>query len=176
MNTHQRSVSGLLNVVTQMPEWNLAIFALLLNFPWEILQAPLFLGMAEAPFSEVVKGCAQGALGDAVIILIGYGSVSLFARDRRWVMAPSHRQLAGFILIGVLITAVIEWLATRGSWVQNWTYSPAMPVLPGIGLGLAPLLQWVVLPPLVVWFVRRQLGGIEQPGLARAAQYRPPSL
>ena len=146
-----------LRAVTGMPEWNVAIFALLLNFPWEVLQAPLFAGMAEAPFFEAIKGCSQGTLGDMVIMLIAYEGVSLVARSRAWVLTPSRRHLALFIAIGVSITAVIEGLATRGHWVQNWTYSPNMPVVPGVNIGVTPLLQWVVLPLLVVWFVRRQL-------------------
>jgi hypothetical protein len=32
-----------------------------------------------------------------------------------------------------------------------------MPVVPLLEVGLSPLLQWIVLPPLIVWFVRRQL-------------------
>ena len=148
-----------LRAVAGMPEWNVAIFALLLNFPWEVLQAPLFAGMAEAPFSQAIKGCAQGTLGDMVIMLIAYGAVSLTARSRAWVAAPTGRQRALFIAIGVLITAVIEWLATRGHWVQNWFYSSNMPVIPGVNIGVAPLLQWVVLPPLAIWFVRRQIQG-----------------
>jgi hypothetical protein len=32
-----------------------------------------------------------------------------------------------------------------------------MPRLPVIGTGLLPLLQWLVIPPLVLWFVRRQI-------------------
>ena len=146
-----------MRAVTLIPEVNVAIFALLLNLPWEILQASLFVGMAEAPFAEAIKGCTQGTLGDGVIMLLAYWSVSLFARKRRWILAPSGRQLALFIAIGVSITAVIEWLATRGHWVGSWTYSKEMPVLPGLDIGLSPLLQWVVLPLLVVWFVRRQL-------------------
>ena len=146
-----------LRAVTGMPEWNVAIFALLLNFPWEVLQAPLFAGMAEAPFFEAIKGCSRGTLGDMVIMLIAYEGVSLVARRRDWVLAPDRRQLALFIAIGVSITAVIEGLATRGHWLQNWTYSPNMPVVPGVNIGVTPLLQWVVLPLLVVWFVRRQL-------------------
>ena len=51
----------------------------------------------------------------------------------------------------------IEWLATSGHWVQSWSYLPAMPLLPGTGIGVAPLLQWVLLPLLTVWYVRRQL-------------------
>jgi hypothetical protein len=32
-----------------------------------------------------------------------------------------------------------------------------MPVVPGVGIGLSPLIQWLALPPLVIWLVRRQL-------------------
>lgn len=142
-----------------MPELNVAIFALLLNLPWEVLQARLFVGMADAPYAEAILGCVQATLGDMIIMLLAYGAVAVGASSRRWVLAPSGRQLAWFIGIGVLITAVIERLATSGRWVESWSYSPAMPVLPGIGIGLVPLLQWVLLPPLVVWFVRRQLTG-----------------
>lgn len=34
-----------------------------------------------------------------------------------------------------------------------------MPVVPVIGIGALPLLQWVLLPPLILWFARRQLAG-----------------
>ena len=143
--------------LTGTPEMNLAIFALLLNFPWEILQAPLYAGMAQAPHSQVTKSCLQASVGDAVIMLLAYGAVAVVARSRRWVVAASRWQLALFTLIGVAVTAAIEWLATRGHWIGNWNYLPAMPLVPGTGIGLVPLLQWVVLPLLTVWFVRRQL-------------------
>ena len=142
------------------PEFNVAVFALLLNFPWEILQVRLFAGMASAPYSEAIIGCLQATFGDLVIVLLAFEAVALAARNRRWVLAPSGRQLAVFVGIGVSITAVIEWLATNGHWVQSWTYSPAMPVLPQVGIGLSPLLQWVLVPLLLVWFVRRQLAGV----------------
>ena len=51
---------------------------------------------------------------------------------------------------GSLIIAVIEWLAMRGHWMQGWNYLPAMPLLPGTGIGVAPLLQWVLLPLLTL--------------------------
>ena len=42
-----------------------------------------------------------------------------------------------------------EWLNinVRGSWA----YSDLMPVVPVIGTGLAPLLQWVIVPTLALW-------------------------
>jgi hypothetical protein len=32
-----------------------------------------------------------------------------------------------------------------------------MPLLPGLNIGIVPIMQWILILPLVVWFVRRQL-------------------
>jgi len=142
--------------LTATPEFNLAVFKLLLNFSWEVLQAPLFEGMSAAPHSDVISACLQATLGDVVIMLLAHASVAAVTRHRSWVLAPSRREAAAFVAVGVAITALIEWLATRGHWAQTWAYSSAMPLIPGIGVGLSPLLQWVVVPPMVLWFTRRQ--------------------
>lgn len=152
----EHAATRLARALAAAPEFNLAVFALLLNFPWEVLQAPLFEGMAAAPHSAVIRACSQATLGDAVILLLAHASVVVVTRRRRWVFAPSWRDVAGFVAVGVGITAVIEWLATRGHWAQTWAYSSAMPVIPGVGIGLSPLLQWVIVPPIVLWFARRQ--------------------
>lgn len=151
------AASRAVGVVTGTPEFNVATFSLLLNFAWEILQAPLYAGMAGMPHAQVTKVCLQATFGDVLIMLLAYGAVAVAARSRRWIVAASGWQLAWFVAIGVVITAGIEWLATRGHWVQSWNYLPAMPLVPGTGIGLAPLLQWVLLPLPTVWFVRRQL-------------------
>lgn len=156
----------LLRASTATPEFNLAVFALLLNFPWEVLQAPLFEGMATAPHSAVIGSCLRATLGDTVIVLLAHASVAAVTRRRHWVLAPSWREVAGFAAVGVAITTVIEWLATRGHWAQTWVYSSAMPLIPGIEIGLSPLLQWVIVPPIALWFVRRQSerhGAVDEP-------------
>ncbi|WP_162899861.1 hypothetical protein [Halomonas sp. JS92-SW72] len=43
---------------------------------------------------------------------------------------------------------------------DRWQYGELMPTLPLLGTGLAPLLQWLLLPPLIVWLARRQLLGV----------------
>jgi hypothetical protein len=144
--------------VTDTPELNVVAFALLLNFAWEILQAPLYSGMADMAHAQVTKACLQATVGDAVIMMLAYGGVAVAARSRRWIVAAKGWQLALFLSIGVSITAAIEGLATRGCWIGSWNYLPTMPLVPGTGIGLVPMLQWVVLPLLTVWFVRRQLG------------------
>lgn len=141
------------------PEAGIALFALLVNFPWEMLQAPLFAGHAEAPHLVVVLSCLQATVGDAAIMLVAHGLASWFAGDRRWFLAPTAADLARFSTTGIIVTSGIEWLATRGWWVQSWSYSALMPVVPGLGVGLAPLVQWFILPPLVAWLARRHLHG-----------------
>lgn len=138
-------------------EFNVVMFALLLNLPWEILQAPLFAGMADAPFADAIQGCARGTAGDAVILLLAYWTVSAIAGSRQWILDPSNGQLTLLVVPGVVVTLAIESLATRGYWVHTWGYARTMPVVPVIEVGITPLIQWGILPLLVAWFVRRQL-------------------
>lgn len=154
--THmQATVRGLV----ASPEVTLGIFALLLNFPWEMLQAPLFADMRSSQHAAATLACLQATLGDMVIMLLAHAVVALRARDRRWILAATGKQLMGFVAVGLSITVLIEWLATRGLWVSNWTYAETMPLFPGTGVGLVPMLQWLLLPLLAVWFTRRQLVG-----------------
>jgi hypothetical protein len=148
---------GTVDAALEAPEFNVVLFALLLNFAWEVLQAPLYAGMADMPHALVTRACVQATLGDAVIMLSAHGTVAVMARSRRWIVAPRGWQLALFVSIGVSITSAIEWVATRGYWIVQRTYLPTMPLVPGAGIGLVPLLQWVVLPLLTVWLVQRQL-------------------
>ncbi len=159
----------LLRTLGATPEFNLVLFALLLNLPWELLQVPLFEGMGSAPHSVVIRACLQATLGDAVIMLLAHAGVAAVTRRRRWMLAPCGREVAGFAAVGFTITAVIEWLATRGHWSQTWAYSSAMPVIPGVEIGLSPLLQWAIVPPVTIWFVLRQCA---QPGSVDE-QHRP---
>jgi len=57
------------------------------------------------------------------------------------------------LVIGFTYTVFSEWLNTevRGSWA----YADIMPVLPVIGTGLTPLLQWIVVPIFALRWARR---------------------
>jgi len=137
------------------PETNVAIFAFLLNLPWELAQVPLFAGMPSARHWAAILVCGRATLGDAVIALVAFWGVALAGGGRAWVLAPTPGLVGGFMAVGVLVTIGMERLATRV--LGRWAYAEAMPVIPLLEVGLSPMLQWVVLPPLIVWFVRRQL-------------------
>ncbi len=108
---------------TELPEFNVAVFALLLNYPWEFSQVPLFAGMADAPHWTAIRRCAMAALGDIVIMLIAYRFVAVIARSRHWIAAPTVTHLTMFVAVGVTITVLIEQLALRGWWFESWGYS-----------------------------------------------------
>jgi hypothetical protein len=138
-----------------IPELNVAIFALLLNLPWEFWQVPLFREMSTQEHWEGVKACTFAAGGDAGIEVAAYWAGAFAARDRRWILAPRTGIVAIFIAFGLAATLVFEWLATEV--FHRWAYGGRMPLIPLIGIGIMPALQWLVIPLLCVWFVRRQL-------------------
>lgn len=143
--------------LTDCPEFNVLVFSLLLNFPWELMQVPLFLGMRESTHGVAIKACTFATLGDGVITLLAYWGGSLLVQDRRWIARPRWVPILAMIGIGVAITVLLERWAIVSDW--GWRYAETMPVVPMLGVGLTPMLQWVILPPLLVWFVKRQLAG-----------------
>ena len=69
---------------------------------------------------------------------------------------PSSRKLAVFLAVGLALTVAAEFYATEVA--GRWSYADAMPTLPVLGTGLTPLLQWIVVPLLVVSLGRRVIG------------------
>lgn len=148
--SHQRGI-------TYWPEFCIAVFSILLNWPWEFLQVPFCSGMPTAEHWEGIKTCSRAALGDAVIMLVAYWAAAAVA-GRYWLLRPTVLSVAIFVGVGVAITVVIERLAVSGGWIATWAYSERMLMVPLLGIGLLPFMQWIVLPPLVLWFSKRQLG------------------
>ena len=130
-------------------------FAFLLNLAWEFWQVPFFRDMAALSHWEGIKQCSLATLGDALIMVAAFRLAARQGRGRDWYLAPSRREMGVFLATGVAATVLFEALATRV--LGQWQYGAAMPVVPFLGTGLVPIAQWLVLPPLVLWFVRRQL-------------------
>jgi hypothetical protein len=116
---------------------------------------PLFAGMPQSGHWQAIQICAQATGGDVVIALLAYWAVSAWVQSGRWILSPRASQVVAFVAIGVAITVVMEWLATH--MLGRWAYADTMPIVPVLDVGLAPVLQWVLVPLLIVWFVRRQL-------------------
>jgi hypothetical protein len=69
-------------------------------------------------------------------------------------LAIVHCTLGDMLLLGPGYTIFSEWLNTT---LFRWSYSELMPTLKiaGTEIGLSPLLQWLLLPPLALFLARR---------------------
>ena len=126
-----------------------AALALVLNLIWEIVQLPLYTLWQSASAASLAWAVVHCTLGDG-LIAVGSFILALFAlQDPDW---PASRPWSGgaiAIAYGLSYTAYSEWHNVYQTGA--WAYSPAMPLV--FGIGLAPLLQWLVVPSLaiVIW-------------------------
>ena len=109
----------------------------------------------EQPYPAILQLAALATFGDVVLTLIAYGAVAAVARDQDWLRSPSRRQMLLLVASGLAMTVVLEALMVY-VWAR-WAYQPVMPLV--FGIGLAPLVQWMLLPPLTLWLARRHLEG-----------------
>ena len=125
------------------------------NLVWETAQMPLYTLWRTSSVVSIAFAVIHCTVGDVLIAgALLVGSLLLFgAAD--WPHGRFRSVAAMTVTLGIAYTIYSEHLNT----VRNaWTYSDRMPVLPGLGTGLAPLAQWVVVPVLafsamrsVVW-------------------------
>ena len=145
------------NKILNAPELHISIFAFLLNFVWELLQISLFAGAADFQYYQLILHCTKATFGDVVISLFAFAGACLVTRSRMWIISMNKSGVASFLAIGLVITIVFELLATGP--LNRWEYSELMPMVPIIGVGVSPVAQWVILPLLQLWFVKRQIIG-----------------
>lgn len=115
---------------------------------------------SEFTCTDVVNNCTQATVGDVGISLAAFGTVAVLSKSRRWILQPNWWQVGVFILVGIIITIIFEALAT--GVLNRWKYADIMPTLPLFGTGFLPLLQWLIIPPLITWFVKRQLSSVKR--------------
>ncbi len=142
---------------TSPPELPFVLFAFLLHFAWEMLQAPLWVGMAEMPHWQAARACTVATLGDVIIALVAFWAGAVVAQTRRWLLSPKHRAVIAYVLVGLVLTVAYEYLATGP--LGRWEYTASQPRLPWIGTGIAPVLQWLTLPFATLWLARAHCWG-----------------
>lgn len=140
------------------PETNIFLFAFLLHFVWELLQLPLF-SLSELTAWETILHCTRATFGDVVITYAAFLGTAWVARSRDWIVQGHRGATALFIAIGLVITVVFERLATGP--LNRWVYAESMPIIPVLEVGASPVLQWIVLPMVLLWIMRRQLLGAQ---------------
>lgn len=139
-------------------ETNLFLFAFLLNFVYEVWQAPYYEFYGSPSLADKINDLTHCTFGDGVIILFSSLVVSWLVRSRYWVLNPTWKLTLLFTSVGVVITLVLE------TYRVNVSKAYGVPILavPGLGISLLAVLQWIVLPPLVLYLARRQMLGYQK--------------
>ncbi len=116
-----------------------------LHFAWEMAQHNLYLLMHSMPFWRATAFCARATAGDLVITTIAFSAAAM-SGGRHW---PLLRQRLSptliFLTVGILLTVGSEIYAVS---TGRWAYDERMPQI--FGIGLSPLLQWIVIPLLEI--------------------------
>ena len=129
-----------------------AVWALLLNLAWEVAQLPFYAFAPGTRPLEIAWDVVHCTAGDVGIALGSFGAAALATRDVQWPMKQPWLGLAIAIGVGLVWTVHSEW---QNVYVRlAWSYAPSMPTISGVGL--LPLLQWLVLPPLVLLATRHR--------------------
>ena len=127
----------------------------MLSLGWEIAQLPLYTLWKQATPAYMAFAVAHCTVGDVLIGALALMlSLQLFRTDspKQW---PRGRIAVLTVIAAVSYTALSEWINTVA--LRNWEYSSLMPRvrLGEIELGLSPLAQWLLIPPLALWLAFR---------------------
>lgn len=115
----------------------------ILNFIWEMAQAPLYRPMGS--FWEATWRCFNASLGDGVLVIAVWLAGGGLFGSTTWFLRLSTGRLAFATGAGLCVAVLIElW----GLQAGRWSYTQHMPLVPGTLLGVVPLAQMAVLVPL----------------------------
>ena len=127
------------------------LFTFLFQFAWEVLQLPFYKEMAAMNHWEGTLVCLRATGGDLMIALAAFAAGVWWSKRLDWMLDPAREVVVIYVMAGLLITIAFEWYAVF--WANRWAYSELMPVIPVLRVGLTPILQWLVLPPITLYFV-----------------------
>lgn len=128
------------------------VLAIPLNFAWELAQSGLYAGADQWPSRW--WHCFVASLGDGILVLVIYAVGALIAGRIDW-FESGYRQYPLVLATAVILALIVEWVGVN---TGRWSYTARMPLVPGLDLGVVPVLQMVALPPLIFYLTGRLAG------------------
>lgn len=115
---------------------------------WETAHAPLYGIWEDGSAAQIAFAIVHCSGGDLLIALSALVGALLVAGSPGWPIERFRSVTALTLAFGVAYTVYSEWLnvSVRGSW----SYAERMPLLPPLGTGLSPMLQWLVVPSVAL--------------------------
>lgn len=126
-----------------------------LNLVWEAAHVRLYTLWKEAEAAYIAFSVVHCTLGDVLIGAIALLLALIAGREGRLAEWRWLRIALLTLVFGVGYTIFSEWMNI--TILRSWVYSEAMPRLniAGIEIGVTPLAQWLVLPPIALYLAGR---------------------
>ncbi|MEO0536662.1 MAG: hypothetical protein AAF215_22640 [Cyanobacteria bacterium P01_A01_bin.123] len=138
-----------------LPEFNLFLFSFLLNFVYEVWQAPFYDFYNAPTLADKIWALTHCTFGDGVITVGCSLLVSVISRSRQWIIYPTPKSMLWFIGAGWVYTLFSEIYRIRIAHL----YGILGFSIPGLQISGLPLIQWLVIPPVIILLARRQILG-----------------
>jgi signal transduction histidine kinase len=122
------------------------VLSYLLNLIWELLHVPLYESLI-LPKNHAVL-CILASLADVIMVLLLYFGLAIVYKDPLWVKSLSSTRVLITMMVGGMGAILSE---TRHIAAGNWEYAISMPILPIVGVGVTPVLQFIILPILIYY-------------------------
>ena len=128
--------------------WQLSrvfIVAVIFNYFWELGQSQLYVGMEN--LSEMWRHCLVPSLADGLLVLLIFAAGWWIFGKRDWFERPDVNGYVLMLAVGLAIGIGGEWIAVNV--LRLWSYTPRMPLVPLLNIGLTPVVQMTLLPPVI---------------------------
>lgn len=126
-----------------------------LNLAWEIAHVRFYTLWTEHEASYIAFSIVHCTLGDVLIGGLALLLSLIVLRARGAADWPWRALAVLIVLLGAGYTVFSEWMNI--SLLRSWTYAESMPTidLGKFELGLTPLAQWLLLPPIALYLAGR---------------------
>lgn len=126
----------------------------IVNLVWEIAQLPLYTLWENPHREQIAIAVAHCTAGDALIGVLALISALILVRAPRRLDWPGTRIVAVMIVLTMAYTVYSEQINLA---LGEWDYAATMPIVPWLEVGLAPLLQWLLVPLATWWWTNQSM-------------------
>ena len=135
------------------------------HLAWEGAQMPLYTLWWTGSGGEIGFAILHCTGGDLLIAALSLLAALALMGPAWWPARQFRRVAVTAVIFGLGYTIWSEYLNVFIR--HSWSYTDAMPVVPWLGVGLTPLLQWLVVPAGALNWAGRQVLRGQLPVISR---------